>query len=130
MSTLTINPIATDNIINAAEVGTTITGSFTGLIDPPTVSVWVAGIWRTAAVAGTTWSYTLIPADITNLGEGLDFIIVLATDSGSGAAWSMLGITVDTIAPTATAAITAVVDNVGIVTGNLTSGDTTDDLSL
>ena len=38
--------------------------------------------------------------------------------------------TVDTLAPTTTGAVTAITDNVGIVTGTVTSGSTTDDTSL
>jgi hypothetical protein len=73
----TINPVATDNIISANEQLTTITGTnqagatvnlmFSSGVVVNNVPVMIT---REAVVTGTTWSYTLVEADIVAMGEG------------------------------------------------------------
>lgn len=132
---ITINVIAGDNIINASEAGSAISGTNT---TGATVNLTIGGINRAAIVTGTTWSYTLIGADITNMGQGSQTLTAIATVAGAGSIQREF--TVDTVAPTATAAITAVTDDFGISKGNLLNPGTmslpqlnnlsTDDTSL
>ena len=93
-----INTVATDNIINAVEVGATITGTAEA---GTTVNLTVGGNVKTLTADGAgNWSYTLLPADITAMGEGLAVLSATATDvaGNTGPSGSRL-ITVDTAAP-------------------------------
>ena len=138
---ITIDPIATDNIINDAEAGTTITGTNTaGAMVTLTIG-GATGQSRTATVVGATWSYALTPIDIAYMGQSNmgQYVAIIATATGAGDASTTRNIQVDTIAPsaTATAEITMVNDNKGLNKGILmspesmsppqTSGDFTDD---
>ncbi|MDQ7004081.1 MAG: Ig-like domain-containing protein [Ghiorsea sp.] len=79
----------------------------------------------TATVGGTSWSYT---ATIAN-GVTYQFNVKETDAAGNtSVATANFTVTGDTAAPTAN--LTAATDNVGTVTGNLTSGDTTDDTAL
>lgn len=83
---------------------------------------------------GMTWSATFTPtADLESNGNliSLDMSAVedLAGNAGAGSVDSN-GYDIDTLAPSATAAIDSVVDDVGAVTGPLTSGSSTDDTNL
>jgi hypothetical protein len=96
---LTLNPIATDNVVNAAEktAGFTIGGDVEA---GTTVSVLWGNQTRAATVTGSTWSlaYTnnQIPAD------GNQTITVTATDPAGNTSVVSRAIRVDTVAPTAT----------------------------
>ena len=70
---VTINPVATDDIINAAEAGVaqTISGQVTGAEDGDTVTITLGGNTYTATVGSNfTWSVSVPAADIQALGNG------------------------------------------------------------
>jgi Ca2+-binding RTX toxin-like protein len=101
-SALTIGIIAIDDIINSSEAsagvvltGTTETGS--------SVSLTIGGQTQNATVSGTTWSYTLTTADLTNLGQGSGKTIgITATDAaGNTTAKTSQPFAIDTSAPSA-----------------------------
>ena len=95
-----INPVTSDNTINAAEVGSQITGqNETGA----TVALTFAGIVHVATVIGSNWSYTLTAADITAMQEGPETLSATQTDPALNVSpVATREIKVDTIAPTAT----------------------------
>lgn len=105
-ASVSINPIAGDNAINAAEAGAgvTLTGSNAA---GATIALSIGGNTRNATVDGTTWSYTLVAGDYTAIGEGGETITATSTlTTGTGAntttttATATRSITVDTAAPT------------------------------
>jgi hypothetical protein len=120
-----IDAVTIDNIVNAAEVGTTITGTAEA---NATVALTLGGNTRTVtATAGGTWSYTLIAADITAMGEGTETLSATATDTaGNTSAAATRVITVDTAAPVQVT-ITDYHDDQGALTGTMLAGSTTDD---
>ncbi|EHY4073031.1 Ig-like domain-containing protein [Escherichia coli] len=70
---VTINPVATDDIINAAESGNaqTISGQVTGAAAGDTVTVTLGGKTYTATVQGNlSWSVDVLAADIQAIGNG------------------------------------------------------------
>src|SRR5207248_2590862 len=82
----------------------------------------------TAAVVGSNWSYT--DSTLTN-GDAVSYTVRVEDAAGNqGTASAAFTTTIDTAAPTATAAISTVTDDVGIIQGTLTSGGVTDDTSL
>ncbi|UTW07207.1 Ig-like domain-containing protein [Pseudomonas benzenivorans] len=95
-----INAVATDDIINAAEQAAVISGSAEA---NATVSLSIAGNLRTVSANGSgVWSYSLVPADIVAMGQGAETLSVTATDAaGNVSAAGTRAINVDTIAPTA-----------------------------
>ncbi len=94
----TINLVAGDDIINAAEVGSVITGTN---LAGNTVALSLGGNTRAATVTGTSWSYTLVAADITAMGQGAETLSATQTDSAANtSAAGTRNITVDTVAPT------------------------------
>jgi len=112
-----INEVATDDIINAAEVGGVITGTnFSGFrvgVIFGSNGLGNQDIGSEATVAGTSWSYTLVAADIIAMGEGAFRTIFVKQFVGEGLYQDAVGssvisaktsrnITVDTTAPTAT----------------------------
>ena len=78
-----------------------------------------------ATVSGTSWSYTATIVDGTTYQ-----LNVKETDlaGNTSVATSNFAVTGDTTAPTAN--LSAATDNVGNITGTLTTGDTTDDTAL
>jgi uncharacterized repeat protein (TIGR02059 family) len=93
----TFNAVAGDNIINAAEVGSIITGTNeTGAA----VALSIGGNTRAATVDGTTWSYTLTGDDLAAMGQGAEILGATQTDIvGNTSGAGTRAITVDTIAP-------------------------------
>ena len=78
-----------------------------------------------ATVSGTSWSYT---ATVAN-GTTYQFNVKETDLAGNtSVATNDFGVTGDTTAPTAN--LSAATDNVGNITGTLTTGDTTDDTAL
>jgi hypothetical protein len=118
---LTVNKATTDDVINSAErtAGVTMTGTVEA-----GASVTVNGI--AATVSGTTWSYTFNASAIDAFGQGTEELTVIATDAAGNTSTTKAWPKVDTIAPSAPT-ITSVTDDVSPVTGNLTSGDSTND---
>jgi hypothetical protein len=106
-----INVVATDDVINALEMGST---TITGLNEAgATVALSIGGNTRAAAVSGTSWSYALVPADITAMGQGAETLSVTQTDaSGNTSAASTRAIMVDTAAPLALSINVVASDNI------------------
>ena len=106
-----INVVATDDVINALEMSST---TITGLNEAgATVALSIGGNTRAAAVSGTSWSYALVPADITAMGQGAETLSVTQTDaSGNTSAASTRAIMVDTGAPLALSINVVASDNI------------------
>jgi hypothetical protein len=96
----TFNAVATDNFINANEQGSAIGGS----AEPfSTITLTLANgdVHIVSTDASGNWSYTLQPADITAMGQGLSQISATATDAaGNVSPAGNHNVTLDTIAPT------------------------------
>ena len=123
----TINAVATDDIVNATEQTTAISGTTEA---NATVNLSLGGNTRTVTANGSgVWSYTLTAADITAMGQGAETLSATATDvAGNSGAAGTRAISVDTVA--SAVALTAATDDVGSVTGALVSGARTDDTAL
>nr|WP_250187398.1 Ig-like domain-containing protein [Escherichia coli] len=83
---VTINAVATDDIINAAEAGNaqTISGQVTGAAAGDTVTVTLGGNTYTATVqANLSWSVSVPAADIQALGNG-DLTVNASVTNGVG----------------------------------------------
>ncbi|HFP3638894.1 TPA: Ig-like domain-containing protein [Escherichia coli] len=83
---VTINPVATDDIINAAESGNaqTISGQVTGAAAGDTVTVTLGGKTYTATVQGNlSWSVDVPAADIQAIGNG-DLTVNASVTNGVG----------------------------------------------
>ena len=81
-----INPVATDDIINAAESGNaqTISGQVTGAAAGDTVTVTLGGKTYTATVQGNlSWSVDVPAADIQAIGNG-DLTVNASVTNGVG----------------------------------------------
>ena len=103
----TIAVVAGDDIINASEVSSSITGSNEA---GASVALSIGGNTRTATVSSTSWSYTLVAADIAAMGEGAETLSATQTDAaGNTSAAGTRDISVDTTAPTFTSAATATI---------------------
>lgn len=96
---LTLNAIATDNVVNAAEktAGFTIGGAVEA---GTTVSVLWGNQTRAAVVTGSTWSLAYTNNQIPT--DGNQTITVTATDAAGNPSVVSRAIRVDTVAPTAT----------------------------
>ena len=130
-----INIVATDDIINAAETGVAITGTAEA---NSTVNLTLGTATHAVTTDATgNWSYTLVAADITAMGQGNVTLSATATDAaGNVSLAGTRAIVVDTIVPTVTGTITTVTDNIAPITGNLAdplsvlNGNWTNDTSL
>ncbi|EJY0869249.1 Ig-like domain-containing protein [Escherichia coli] len=83
---VTLNPVATDDIINAAESGVaqTISGQVTGAAAGDTVTVTLGGKTYTATVQGNlSWSVDVPAADIQAIGNG-DLTVNASVTNGVG----------------------------------------------
>ena len=124
-----INAVATDDVINSSEQ----TAVVSGLAEAnATVSLNIGVNTRTATTNSSgSWSYTLQAADITAMGQGAETLSATATDvAGNTSVAATRTISVDTLAPTLTAAVTGADDNVTPTTGNVVSGASTNDNTL
>ena len=123
---LTLNAIATDNVVNAAEktAGFTIGGAVEA---GTTVSVLWGNQTRAAVVSGSTWSlaYTnnQIPAD------GNQTIRVTATDAAGNTSLVDRLIRVDTVAPTATVNSLSFLNDSGTSTTDFITNNSTQTIS-
>jgi uncharacterized protein YuzE len=99
-TTPVIGVVATDDIINAAERGATVT--VTGTKEAG-ATVTLNG-QATTVVDATSWSYVLDAAAIGAFGEGAQTLTAIATDAAGNvnATNGTRAITVDTVAPTVT----------------------------
>jgi hypothetical protein len=144
---VSISNIAVDNIVNAAENAATITvsgavsgdaavrnalvqGNFTVTLTPQGGGTTVTAT-MTGYDSGTgQWTAT-VPANtlVTELTYDVKIQVIGTSGAANGLSFDETRtLMVDTTAPTAN--FGAAADNVGSVTGNLASGDTTDDTSL
>ena len=96
-----INVVATDDVINANEQTSVISGTFES---GASVVLTLAGKSLSGITAsGTTWSHTLTSAEITAAGQGAKTISAIQTDkAGNISSAGTRDITIDTIAPTVT----------------------------
>ena len=101
----------------SAEAGSTIT-----VMDGATV------LGTAVVAADGSWSVT----PTTALADGAHSITTRATDAAGNVSpvSPALAMTVDTVAPTTTASVTAIRDDVGAIKGTVASGGVTDDTSL
>ena len=126
----TISVVAGDGVLSSAEQTSSISGTAEA---GATVSLSIAGLVRSAtALSGGSWSYTLTAADVTAMGEGAESLTATATDAAGNTSESSAprSLTVDTIAPTVTAALSGAADDVTPIVGNLAAGGTTNDNTL
>jgi hypothetical protein len=95
-----INTVATDNIVNTLEAGSSISGTNEA---GASVALSIGGNSRVATVSGTSWTYTLTGDDITAMGQGAETLSATQTDAaGNASAAGTRAITVDTLAPSVT----------------------------
>ncbi|HBD8175310.1 TPA: Ig-like domain-containing protein [Escherichia coli] len=95
---VTINPVATDDIINAAESGNaqTISGQVTGAAAGDTVTVTLGGKTYTATVQGNlSWSVDVPAADVSNWPAGTVNITVSGTNTAGTTSTITHPVTVD-----------------------------------
>lgn len=99
---VTINPVATDDIINAAEAGVaqTISGQVTGAAVGDTVTVTLGGnTYTTTVQPGLSWSVSVPAADIQALGNGDLTVSASVTNENGNTGSGMRDITVDANLP-------------------------------
>ncbi|EOM2529763.1 Ig-like domain-containing protein, partial [Escherichia coli] len=99
---VTINPVATDDIINAAEAGVaqTISGQVTGAEDGDTVTITLGGNTYTATVGSNlTWSVDVPAADIQALGNGDLTVNASVTNQNGNTGSGTRDITIDANLP-------------------------------
>ncbi|EOQ3434849.1 Ig-like domain-containing protein [Escherichia coli] len=99
---VTINPVATDDIINAAEAGAaqTISGQVTGAAVGDTVTVTLGGNTYTATVqANLSWSVSVPAADIQALGNGDLTVSASVTNQNGNTGSGTRDITIDANLP-------------------------------
>ena len=100
--TITINVVATDDIINAVEDDNdvTINGTTTDVEDGQMVTVTLNGQTYTTTVSGGTWSFDLPAADAQALGTTRTIIADVSNDAGNPAVQATRDVEHDAIAPT------------------------------
>ncbi|MFA7456395.1 MAG: Ig-like domain-containing protein, partial [Micavibrio sp.] len=130
-ATISIDSIDQDTGISATDYITsddtpTIHGRLSDNIDSSTrveLSFDGGTNWHTATVSGTNWSYSSAP-----LAEDTYTLIARTIDvAGNIGSTATQSITINLTAPTTMAIITHAVDDVGIITGDVFHGGSTDD---
>ncbi|HAN4399510.1 TPA: Ig-like domain-containing protein [Escherichia coli] len=99
---VTINPVATDDIINAAEAGVaqTISGQVTGAAVGDTVTVTLGGnTYTTTVQANLSWSVSVLAADIQALGNGDLTVSASVTNRNGNTGSGTRDITIDANLP-------------------------------
>ncbi|WP_420485040.1 Ig-like domain-containing protein [Enterobacter asburiae] len=100
---LTVNTVSGDDVINAAEAGSSlvISGSSAQLASGTQVTVTLNGKTYTATIQSDgSWSTTVPAADVGALADGASYqVSVSAQDSAGNSASATHGISVDTTAP-------------------------------
>ena len=125
-----LNVVASDDLIGGSEQTTAITGNAEANASV-TLTVGTGNTHVVTASNSGTWSYNLTAADITAMGQGSETLSATATDAaGNISSAGTRAINVDTVAPTATVAVTGADDNVTPTTGNIVAGSTTNDNTL
>lgn len=102
---LAFGVIAGDDVINAAEQATTISGTSEAGAQIA-LSLGTATVALVANASGG-WSHALSASDLNSLGQGVKQIVVTATDAAGNATTQSRTVTVDTVAPNAAGAVTA-----------------------
>ena len=100
--TIVINPIATDDIINALEDKSSVAigGTATGVEDGQTLTVKLHGITYTTTVKGNAWSLNIPAADAQALNASEVVTADVSDAAGNPAVQATRPITHDAIAPT------------------------------
>ncbi len=99
---VTINPVASDDIINAAEAGAaqTISGQVTGAAIGDTVTITLGGnTYTTTVQAGLSWSVSVPAADIQALGNGDLTVNASVTNQNGNTGSGTRDITIDANLP-------------------------------
>ena len=99
---VTIDTLAGDNIVNAAEVaaGQTLSGKVTNAAAGDTVTIILGGQTYTATVQGDlTWSLPLSESQLTALGNGDLTVSASVTNAHGNTGSSSLGFTIDAELP-------------------------------
>ena len=102
---ISINTVASDDVINAAEKGTdlTLSGSTSGIESGQTVTVTFGGKTYTASVAANgSWSVTVPAADLATLPDGAANVQASVSSASGNSASATHAYSVDTSAPTLT----------------------------
>ncbi len=120
-----------------AREATTTTGvvtvsAETGAVVVVTFSNGSNTVTKTITGNGSTPVAVLLTADnLTTLGDGTIGVAAYAADNtGNNSSADIIFFSLDTIVPSNTAAVTAIIDNVGITQGIVAPGGSTDDTSL
>jgi hypothetical protein len=94
-----------------------------------TIKYGATTLGTTTASGSGGFSYTLTAANLITIGQGTGKSITASQSDAAGNTGSSptFGFVVDTLAPTTTAAITGVADNVGSIQGSLAANAFTDD---
>ncbi|EOA2345032.1 Ig-like domain-containing protein [Escherichia coli] len=128
--TVTINTIASDNIINASEAaaGVTVSGTSTAQTGQ-TLTVTLNGTnYQTTVQTDGSWSLTLPASDLTALANNGYTLTATVSDLAGNLGSASKGVTVDTTAPTVTIATVAgddIINNAEQLAGQTISGTTT-----
>ncbi|NAJ54030.1 Ig-like domain-containing protein, partial [Escherichia coli] len=102
---ISINTIASDDVINAAEKGTglTLSGSTSGIESGHTVTVTFGGKTYTASVAANgSWSVTVPAADLATLPDGAANVQASVSSASGNSASATHAYSIDASAPTLT----------------------------
>ncbi|WP_273942744.1 BapA-related adhesin SiiEA [Escherichia coli] len=102
---ISINTIASDDVINAAEKGTglTLSGSTSGIESGQTVTVTFGGKTYTASVAANgSWSVTVPAADLATLPDGAANVQASVSSASGNSASATHAYSIDASAPTLT----------------------------
>ena len=105
---------------------------FLALLQPgDTITLYDNGAPIASVVVGPSGAWSLTPA-APGLSEGTHSQSLTATDPQGTESnpTTPVSLTIDTQAPSTTAEVTGIADNVGIVTGNVASGGVTDDTNV
>jgi hypothetical protein len=102
--TISINPVATDDIINTVEASTpvAISGATTGIKDGQTLTVKLHGNTYTTTITGNAWTLNVPVADIANFGSSELITASISDLAGNPVVQATKTITVDTAPPVVT----------------------------
>ena len=107
---ISINTVASDDVINAAEKGTnlTLSGSTSGIESGQTVTVTFGGKTYTASVAANgSWSVNVPAADLASLPDGAATVQASVSSASGNSASATHAYSIDASAPTLTINIIA-----------------------
>jgi hypothetical protein len=119
----TINTVAGNDVIDGTETGSAITGTAEAGASVA-LTLGTGNVRSVTADGSGNWSYTLVAADITAMGQGAETLSATATDTaGNVSAAGTRAITVDTITAAPTIAMVAGNDVInGTETGSAITG--------